>query len=407
MTTVPRVPPRGLLILLIGLTFGVGPFSIDMYLPSLPKMASDLDAAPSLMQLTITACLVGMGIGQIVAGPVSDARGRHRPLIAGTIAFIVFSFLCAIAPTVETLIGLRFLQGVAGAFGVVIGRAIVRDLYEGREAAALFSMLMIVNGLAPILAPLIGAGVLQVSSWRGVFIVLVGLGAVLLVAHMTLLGETLPREERRAGGLRETLRAFKLLLSDRTFAGCILASGFVSGAMFAYIAGAPFVLQDLYGASPVVFSVIFATNGLGIVLFGRISARLSRTLDPERILAFGVGTSVTGGFGVLLSVLAGLGLWGLLPSLFLMVSSVGLVFPNAAALALRGHRSLAGAASGLLGLTTFMVGGLVAPLVGVAGRGTAVPMAVVNAAAGTAALLTFLLLVRGRPSGPDEIELVG
>jgi len=226
--------------------------------------------------------------------------------------------------------------------------------------------------------------------------VLALVGAVLLVVVATVLGETLPAADRHPGGLRATLRTFRELLADRAFVGCVLSAGLAFAAMFAYISGSPFVLQDVYGASPAVFSLLFALNGLGIVLAGRLSAHLSERHDPAVLLRAGLTATAGGGVALLVSVLAGLGLVGVLPSLFVMVGSIGVVVPNAAALALAGHRSTAGSASGLLGLAQFALGALAAPLVGLAGQGSALPMAVVIAVLGAGALATSALVAAPR-----------
>jgi DHA1 family bicyclomycin/chloramphenicol resistance-like MFS transporter len=390
------VPRRPVLVGVLGALSAFGPLSIDMYLPALPAMADDLAAAPSLVQLTLTACLLGLATGQLVGGPISDARGRRGPLLVGIAVYVVASLLCALAPSVGVLIAMRFLQGLAGAFGIVIGRAVVRDLTEGREAAALFAALILVNGVAPILAPVLGAGILHVTSWRGVFVLLAAIGVLLFAVTATVLGETLPAAQRRPGGLRATLRTFRELLGDARFVGCVLASGLAFASMFAYISGSPFVLQEVYGASPAVFSLLFAANGLGIVLAGRLSQRLSARHDPAVLLRAGLVATAAGGLALLLSVLAGAGLPGVLPSLFVAVASIGVIVPNAAALALAGHPSTAGSASGLLGVAQFALGALAAPLVGLAGEDTALPMAVVIAVLGVAALGTFAVLVARR-----------
>jgi DHA1 family bicyclomycin/chloramphenicol resistance-like MFS transporter len=390
------VPGRPVLVGVLGALSAFGPLSIDMYLPALPAM-DDLGAAPSLVQLTLTACLLGLATGQLLGGPISDARGRRRPLLAGMVVYVVASMLCAVAPSVGVLIAMRFLQGLAGAFGIVIGRAVVRDLTEGREAAALFAALILVNGVAPIVAPVLGAGILHVTSWRGVFVVLAAIGVVLLAVVASVLGETLPAAQRRPGGLRATLRTFRALLGDARFVGCVLSSGLAFASMFAYISGSPFVLQKVYGASPAVFSLLFAANGLGIVLAGRVSARLSAAgHEPARLLRGGLIATAGGSVALLISVLAGAGLAGVLPSLFVAVASIGVIVPNAAALALAGHPSTAGSASGLLGVAQFALGALAAPLVGLAGEDTAMPMAIVIAVLGVAALATFAALVSAR-----------
>ena len=395
----PGVPRRPVLVVILGALSAFGPLSIDMYLPALPEMADDLHAAPSLVQLTLTACLLGLATGQLLGGPISDARGRRRPLLAGLVVYVAASALCAVAPSVGVLVAMRFLQGAAGAFGIVIGRAVVRDLAEGREAAALFAALILVNGVAPILAPVLGAGILHATTWRGVFVVLALIGTALLGVVALLLGDTLPPGDRHPGGLRATLRTFRALLGDPRFVGCVVASGLAFAAMFAYISGSPFVLQKVYGASPTVFAFLFALNGLGIVLAGRLTQRLARAgHEPAALMGAGLLGTAGGGVALLVSVLAGLGLAGVLPSLFVTVASIGVIVPNAAALALSGHPSTAGAASGLLGVAQFAFGAAAAPLVGLAGEHTAVPMAVVIATLGLGALATFATLVRRAPA---------
>jgi DHA1 family bicyclomycin/chloramphenicol resistance-like MFS transporter len=238
------------LALLLGGLSAFGPLSLDMYLPGLPQLGRELHASASATQLTLTACLAGLALGQLVAGPLSDRLGRRRPQLAGVALYAGASLLCALSPSIGVLILLRFVQGAAGAAGIVIGRAVVRDLYEGDAAARLFSSLMLVGGVAPILAPVIGGQLLQVTDWRGIFVVLAGLGAALLAAAVFFLPESLPPERRSSDGLPGTGRALRLLAADRRFTGYALTSGFVMGAMFSYIAGSPFVLQEIYGLSP-------------------------------------------------------------------------------------------------------------------------------------------------------------
>jgi DHA1 family bicyclomycin/chloramphenicol resistance-like MFS transporter len=382
---------RRRLIFILGALTAIGPVSIDMYLPALPSLTRDLSASPSLVQLTLTACLVGLAVGQVVAGPISDAWGRRRPLLGGVAVYTVASVLCAAAPSVEALIALRLVQGAAGAAGIVIARAVVRDLYEGAAAARFFALLMVVAGAAPVLAPVIGGQLLRVTSWQGVFAVIAALGALLVAAAGLGLRETLPRERRQTGGFPETLRTFGRLWADRVFVAYALSGGLAFAAMFAYIAGSPFVIQDIHGVSPQGFSLVFAVNGLGIVAAGLVSGRLAGRVAPTRLLAAGFGLSLIGGASLLLAILAGLGLAALLPALFAVVSSIGLIMPNLAALALSRRPSHeAGSASALLGLAQFVIGGAAAPLVGVAGEETAVPMGIVIAALAGGAMLTFL-----------------
>jgi DHA1 family bicyclomycin/chloramphenicol resistance-like MFS transporter len=398
-TTTPADRLR--LALILGALTAIGPLSIDMYLPALPRLTHDLSAGASLVQLTLTACLVGLAVGQVVAGPISDMWGRRRPLLIGVALYAIASLLCAVAPAVPILIGLRLVQGAAGAAGIVIARAIVRDLYDGPAAARFFSLLMLVNGVAPVAAPVIGGQLLRVTSWRGVFVLIALIGVLMVAAAYAGLRETLPPGERRTGGLRSTLRTFAGLCADRVFLGYALAGGLAFAAMFAYISGSPFVIQDIYGLSPQAYSLIFAVNALGIVAAGQVSGRLAGRVPLRALLAAGLGMSLAGGVLLAVAVGAGLGLPGVLPALFLVVAAIGLIMPNATALALTGRPpATAGSASALLGLAQFVIGGAAAPLVGVAGSHTAVPMGVVIAALTAAASLAYLTLARGhRPIG--------
>jgi DHA1 family bicyclomycin/chloramphenicol resistance-like MFS transporter len=404
MARSPRLPSQGRLVVLLGALSAFGPLSMDMYLPGLPSMARDLSAPAWAAQLTITTSMLGLAGGQLVAGPMSDALGRRRPLLAGLAAYMAASLLCAMAPTIWLLLVFRLVQGIAGAAGIVIARAIVRDLHEGVAAARYFALLMLVGGLAPILAPLIGGQLLHVTDWRGIFVVLAGIGAALLLAAWAMLGETLPVAMRHGGGLAATVRVFGGLVRDKPYMGYTLSAGLTFAAMATYISGSPFVLQDIHGVSPQVFSVVFATNAVGIMIASQTSRALVGRYGPRALLGAGVRIAVVGGVGVLVSVLAGLGLAGLLPSLFVMVSSVGVVLPNAAALALADHPRTAGSASALLGLTQFAAGALAAPLAGVGGSHTALPMAIVMAVLPLAGLACLTVLARPSSVGAGALQ---
>jgi DHA1 family bicyclomycin/chloramphenicol resistance-like MFS transporter len=387
----PSSRALGWLALLLGGLSAFGPLSLDMYLPGLPQLGRQLDASASATQLTLTACLAGLALGQLVAGPLSDRLGRRRPLLAGVALYAAASLLCALAPSIAVLILLRFVQGAAGAAGIVIGRAVVRDLYEGDAAARLFSSLMLVGGVAPILAPVIGGQLLHVTDWRGIFVVLAGLGTALVAAAFAGLPESLPPERRNSEGLAGTRRALRVLAADRRFAGYALTSGFVMGAMFAYIAGSPFVLQEIYGLSPQAYSLVFAVNGLGIMAASYLSRSLIGRLRPAQLVHLGVAIAGLGAALLLVAVLLEAPVGFVLPALFLVVLPVGLVGPNATALALADHPSIAGVASALLGVAQFLIGAVAAPLVGLAGTDSALPLgltvvAMVVAAAGAARL---------------------
>jgi DHA1 family bicyclomycin/chloramphenicol resistance-like MFS transporter len=385
---------------ILGALSAIGPLSIDMYLPALPKLTHDLSASASLVQLTLTACLVGLAAGQVVAGPISDLWGRRRPMLAGVIIYTIASLLCVVAPSVQVLIALRLVQGAAGAACIVISRAVVRDLHDGPAAARFFSLLMLVNGVAPVAAPVVGAQVLRFTSWRGVFVVLAVMGALMAVSVLGL-RETLPPSDRHAGGLRSSLRTFAELCADRVFMGYALAGGLAFAAMFAYIAGSPFVIQNMYGLSPQAYSLIFGVNSLGIVAFGQVSGWLSGRFPMRTLLATGLVISLLGGVLLLVAVFSGLGLPGVLAALFLVVSAIGLTMPNSIALALSGRPpNVAGSASALFGLAQYVIGAAAAPLVGLAGSNSAIPMAVVIAGSAAAGLLVFATLTRTRESQP-------
>jgi DHA1 family bicyclomycin/chloramphenicol resistance-like MFS transporter len=380
--------------------------SIDMYLPALPDLADDLSISASTAQLTVTACMIGLAGGQVVTGPLSDQLGRRLPLLVCTALYAIASLLCAAAPSAGVLIAARLAQGIAGSAGIVIARAVVRDLYEGAVAARFFALLMSVAALAPVLAPLVGGQLLHVTTWRGIFAVIAGLATVLLVAVMVGVHETLPAGERRAGAVRDTLKMFRRLLADRHFAGYALSGGLAFAAMFAYIAGSPFVLQEAYGLSPQAFSAVFATNGLGIVAAAQLSGWLTGRVAPRAVLRAGLVVSCTGAALLLVAVLADIGLAGVLPGLFLVVASVGLILPNSAALAMSGWPpAVAGSASSLLGLVQFVIGGAVSPLVGVAGPDTAVPMAIAMALLAGLAVVAFLGTgrVEALEAGPERV----
>ncbi len=364
---------------MLGVLSAFAPFSMDMYLPSLPALTADLQTVPATAQLTLSACLLGLALGQPLAGPLSDALGRRRPLMAGLALYIVASLLCAVAPSVEVLVVCRFVQGAAGATGIVIARAIVRDRHTGVAAAQFFTNLMLVSGLAPMVAPLLGGQLLRLTSWRGVFLALMTIGALLLLGVVTSLRETLPAAQRRTAGLTDTRAAFGRLLRDPRFLGYALPSGLTSAAMFAYISGSPFVLQEIFGVSPQAFSLIFAANAFGLWLAAQVSGRLVRRVGPAALMRFGVGMSLLGGLGLLGAVVTGAGLAGMLPALWVVVASVGLVMPNATALALMDYPRDAGSASGILGVMQYSFGAAAAPLVGIAGTQSALPMATVIA----------------------------
>ena len=381
-------------IVALGLLSTFGPLSLDLYLPVLPELADELNASTSAAQLTITACLIGLATGQLIAGPLSDQYGRRRPLLIGLVTYLLASLACAFAPTITLLLILRLVQGLAGAAGLVIARAVARDLYEGRTLAIFFSRLILISGLAPVIAPVLGGQLSAIMSWRGIFGVLAGFGLLLLlIGTFGVWPRPCRRERRTSGGLGTVLRGFAILLKDRLFVGAALSSGLAAGSMFAYISGSTFVLQRLYGLSAVGFSLVFGANSLGLMAAGQVGGRLARRWSPFRVLALGLTVNVTGALGLLTSVLLHLSLPYLVGSLFVMVSALGLVYPMATAIAMANYPERAGAASSLLGLSQFLAGSIAAPLVGLAGERSAVPLGVVAAIASVCAVLVFVTTV--------------
>ncbi|MBK3646471.1 multidrug effflux MFS transporter [Streptomyces sp. MBT33] len=389
----------GLLVILVlgGLT-ATPPLAMDMYLPSLPEVTRSLHAPASTVQLTLTACLLGMALGQLVVGPMSDKWGRRRPLLSGLAVYVVATALCALAPTVEALVAFRLAQGLAGAAGIVIARAVVRDLYDGVAMARFFSTLMLVSGVAPIVAPLIGGQILRVTDWRGVFVVLTVVGLLLGGLVWAKLPETLPAGERHGGGVGEALHSMRRLLADLPFSGFMLAGSFAFAALFAYIAASPFVIQEIYGASPQTFSLLFGLNSVGLVAVGQINGKvLVGRVSLEKVLGIGLAVVIAAATALLLMSTGVLGETGLVPvaaALFVLMSAMGVTLPNAQALALMRTRHAAGSASALLGTSSFLIGAVASPLVGIAGEHTAVPMAVVQLAAALVALACFMALCR-------------
>ncbi|WP_454699248.1 multidrug effflux MFS transporter [Arthrobacter humicola] len=387
------------LAVVLGLLTIFGPISMDLYLPVLPALTAELRSTTSVAQLTITACLLGLAIGQVVAGPMSDRFGRRKPLIIGVIAYTVTSVLCALSPTVETLILARFVQGLAGAVGIVIAQAAGRDVYSGGKLIRYYGRLTVLGGLAAIIGPVIGGQLAAVTDWRGVFLFLAAVGVAILVASLVVFRETLPQDRRITGGLSHTLNDFRRLLADRMFVGAVLITGFTYAAIFAYLSGATYILQGMYGLSPQGYSFAFGLNSLGFVIFGFISGRLAEHWSERGTLALGLAMALAGAMGLLATALLHLPLIAIILSLFTMVSGVAVTSPPATSLALKEYPDIAGTASSLLGLARFSFGGLAAPLVGIGGANDPVPFGIVAAAAAAAAALCLGLVRRRRDLG--------
>jgi DHA1 family bicyclomycin/chloramphenicol resistance-like MFS transporter len=359
-----------------------GPISMDLYLPVLPALTTDLGSTTAAAQLTVTACLFGLAGGQLVAGPLSDRFGRRRPLLIGVAAYVLTSVLCALAPTVEALVVARFVQGLAGGVGVVIAQAAGRDLYSGTRLLRYYGRLTVLAGLAAILGPVLGGQLAAVTDWRGVFGFLAAIGVLILVACLWVFRETLPAERRVAGGLAQTGRDMRRLLGDRRFLGAVLVTGFVNAALFAYLSGATFLLQGVYGLSPQGYSYAFGLNSLGFMVFGFLTGRAGERWSETAALHLPLAAVVV--------------------SLFTMVSGVAVTTPPTTSLALAGYPDIAGTASSFLGVARFAFGGLAAPLVGLGG-GSAVPFGLVTVAGMVLAVLAWVVLLHRSPVAPSPV----
>lgn len=386
--TTPAPGPVGL-VLVLGLLIALGPFTIDLYLPALPTITDELDTTSAAVQLTLTGTLAGLAVGQLVLGPLSDTFGRRRPLLAGTAIHVAASLLCVLASDVVVLGVLRVLQGVGAAAASVIAMAVVRDLFDGLRAARVISRLILVLGVSPVLAPTIGGELLRWVDWRGVFVALAVLGLAVTLIAAVALPETLPLHRRHTGGATGTARAYAGLLTDRTFVALVLVTGLVMSALFAYVAGSSFVLQEEFGLSEQQFGIVFAVNAVAIIGASQWNVRLLSRWSPAQLLqASLVGATLASAVLLVVAAADVGGLVGLLVPLFVLLGAVGLAGPNATALALALHGESAGTAAALLGSVQFGLGALTAPIVGGLGNdGVAMALVMAGSSVLAAAML--------------------
>lgn len=395
-TMAPDRPWR--VVLLLGSLIALGPLSIDLYLPALPELTRDLAASTSSVQLTLTGILVGLGVGQLLIGPLADVYGRRRPLLVGIAVNVVAALLCAAAPSIVVLDVLRVVQGLGAAAASVVAMAVVRDLFTGSAAAAVISRLVMVMGLAPVLAPSLGSAVLQLGSWRLVFAVLATLGVLLGLLAAFRLEETLPAERRAAPGLRSTLQTYGVLLRDPSLLGYMAIASLTMAAVFAYVSGASFVLQDGFGLDARVFGLLFGVGAVGLIVSSQVNVVLLRRFTPGRILSSALTVAAVAGAVLLFDAVTGTGgLLGIVVPIWVVLAMVALCGPNATALALAEHGRHAGAAAALLGAAQFAVGAAIAPLTGLGQAGSAVPMAITIAGALALAALMARSVLRRMP----------
>jgi DHA1 family bicyclomycin/chloramphenicol resistance-like MFS transporter len=379
--------------LILGALSAIAPLSIDMYLPSLPALERHFGAYAAAGEHTVAAFFIGLAIGQLFYGPVADRYGRKPPLLFGLACFTLASAGCALAGSIGNLVLLRFLQALSGCAGMVVSRAVVRDLFDHQESARMFSLLMLIMGVAPILAPLAGGYLLVWSGWRAIFWVLAAFGAACVVAVAMRLPETIPPSAPRPR-LKFALVEYLSLLRDRRFLGYTLSGGFAQAGMFAYISGSPFVFIDLYGVPAEHYGWLFGINAVGIIGGAQVNRHLLGRFDPDRLLAR--ANIANASCGVLLLLMAwthALGLPGLLVPLFLYIAALGFTFPNASAGAMAPFPERAGSASALLGGLQFGVAALASVAVSALHDGTAMPMAGVIAACGLLAFAAHRTLV--------------
>ncbi|MEY8764298.1 MULTISPECIES: multidrug effflux MFS transporter [Clostridium] len=381
------------LAIILGILAGLGPLVTDLYIPSLPTVSNFFNASTSTTQLSLTTSLLGLAIGQIIIGPISDKTGRRKPLILSLIIFTLSSLLCPLTSSIYIFILMRFLQGLAGAGGIVISRAMARDIYSGKLLVQFFSMLMLVNGIAPIISPVLGAQLLRFVNWKGIFYILTFLGILLCITVWIGTRESLPLNKRINGNLKNSFVSLIYLFKDKIFIGYTFIQGFILAGMFGYISASPFVIQDIYGLSAQQFSLCFAINGLGIVLTTQISGHLAKKFAINKILGVGLLISFLGSLILFAMTVINGPLISILIPLFIVISSVGTITTTTGSLAMDPKGDNAGSASSLLGFVPFALGALASPLVGIAGEKTSVPMGIVILFCNAAAALIFIFTI--------------
>ena len=381
-----------ILIVFLGMLTAITPLATDLYLPALPIMPGELNTTASNIQMTIGVMTFGVALGQLFGGPISDTMGRKLPLIVGNLLCVISGIICAFAPSIEILLLGRFLQGLTGSVGVVIAKAIARDFASGQELTKLFALLMMVNGLAPVLAPLIGGQLLLFTTWPVIFVILAVFSAILLVGSL-LFRESLPKEKRVTGGIGVAVKNYITLIKDKPFLGQTLIQLFAFGGFFAYISGSSFVYQNIFNLSAQEFSYLFGINSCGIVLASAISSRVSNVITAKQLLTFSLWQLT---IGSLLFLIAMIFEWSLIPVttiLFFTVCTVSLFGSASFSMAMTNYGKMAGSASAILGFASMFAAGIVSPLVGIGGDHTGVPMGITMLVCAVLSLLCLYGLV--------------
>lgn len=382
-------------VLILGALTALGPFTIDLYLPAFPVLESELGVSPAAVQLTLTGTMIGFGLGQLIVGPWSDKVGRRMPLILATLVHVLACVGAAMASDIFVLGGFRLLQGFGAAAGGVVAMAMVRDLFGGKPLVKMLSRLALVNGLAPVLAPVIGSQLLLVMDWRGIFWVLAAYGAVVIVAVSLWIVETRPKSARLASGEKTVLQRFKTVLSDRTFVGIAIVGGMTFTGLFSYLSSSTFLFQGTYGFTAQQYGLLFAANSIGVIIGVQTSSYLMRTvIGPQWILTITTGMMLMLGISIMVLDLTGAGLWGTVIPLWFFITMCGFSFPCVQVIALNGHGQEAGTAASLLGAVNFGLAGLISPVVGMLGVSTAAPMGAVMSVTALVSIIALWFIVR-------------
>ncbi|MFS0638664.1 Bcr/CflA family multidrug efflux MFS transporter [Mesobacillus foraminis] len=393
------------LAVLLGSLGILGPFTIDTYLPSFPTIVDEFNTTASLVQISLTSCLLGLGLGQLVIGPLSDVKGRRKPLLFFLGLYILASLACSFSPNIYFLIGCRFVQGFAASGGIVLSRAIVRDLYSGKELTKFFTLMVLVGNLGPIIAPIAGGAILAFNDWNWVFIALACIGVILLFTVSFKLKETLPAEKRVPSNLPYVMSNFGTLFKNKEFMGYALTQGFITAGIFAYVSGIPFVYQNVYGVSPQEFSLLFGVNGLALIIGSQLVGRLTDTISEGTFLKIGLVIANVSGLWLLIALSLKAPLIGVAIPVFFFLSSISMIGTTSFTLAIQSQGHMAGSASALLGVLPFVMGSLSAPLVGIGGADTGVPMAAVIFGASILAFFCYYIMVR-KTKAQETLQMV-
>lgn len=388
--------------LLLAVFSALGPFTVDMYLSSLPEMMNDFSTTASLIQASLTASLLGLGLGQLVAGPLSDVHGRRKPLLISMLLYFILSIACAFSPNIGIFIVLRFFQGFVASAGLVISRAIVRDRYSGVEMVKFMALLTMISNVAPLISPTAGSAVTTFTSWIGVFIFLGLLGLILTGVATWGIRESLPVDQRVPSNFKGLLNNYGSLFRNRSFMGYALVNGILFSGVFAYVSGTPFIYQNMYGISPQLFSVLFALNGLGIILGSQLVKRFSEQIGEHRIFRIGLLIAFITTAIILVAVLVNGPFIALFLAIFLFAVAIGIIAPVSFTLAMESQGHIAGSAAAVLGSLQFALGAVTSPLVGIAGEESAVPFGVTIFMTSILAVIAYVTLVKRSSSSQEN-----